>query len=151
MTARLLIAGSRRLVDLSGPLEAILTHALQGWGLSRSDVSRVLQGGCVGVDDEGAWWGERHRIPVVTYDPKHYGRPPACYHARNKAMAEDCTHAVLVAWWGPGAPEPAFEAGYGENRGTRSALGFLRVLGRLVRLYAVSPERRVWRYVGEGL
>lgn len=139
---KLAVSGSRLLTDEAVVWRAV-EQGLASLGVDMGAVTRLLQGGCRGVDTCAA---RRSPVPVVTYDPRHYGAAPRCYHARNKAMAEDCDVAVVVMKVPAGEGwSVCLDPGHKDNRGSRSFLGYATGRGVRVAVVGVALERRLMR------
>ena len=144
---RLCIAGSRRLTRYS--LEGLIkAYGRAPWVGAK--VVQVLSGGCKGADTIGEWWARCQGVPVARYEPKHPpgGYSAAAFHKRNRSMAQDCTHALVLMHWPSDGLGRCWHDADDNNRGSRSLCRFLREARKPHDVYAVQEDTAHLRLVG---
>ncbi len=130
---RLCIAGSRK-VNRRAPVRRAVSAARDQFQLPEPSPHawRVLSGNSPahGADLCGELIAKEMGVPVVRYDADTFSAAgPGRFHVRNRVMAYDCTHAVVVLYV-PGDVERCYLASDMDNRGSRSLLGYLRLFER---------------------
>lgn len=80
------IIGSRTLAndpDMERYIQKILDK-------HREEITEMISGGCIGVDEEAERMASLMGIPTNIYFPENKRWSPNGYRKRNRAMAEDC-------------------------------------------------------------
>ncbi len=104
---RVIIAGSRTMLDYDKVVRAISVSGL--------NISKVISGGCKGVDLFGERWAKERAIPVQRFDADWEKHGRAAGPIRNVVMAENAD--ALIAIWD------------GKSRGTKSMIEIARKKG----------------------
>jgi len=100
---KLIIAGSRHIVDMKHLEEAVKMHAIKD-----KDVTEIVSGGAYGADYLGEVYAHRHNIPIRRFPAewRRYGKKAGPIRNREMAIYAD---ALLAIW-------------DGESRGTKNMI-----------------------------
>lgn len=104
-TMKVIIAGSRTIHDFNLILEVIEKSGF------KDQITEIVSGFAKGVDKLGAWYGEKHGIPVTPFLPDWTSHGKAAGPIRNRQMAE-YADALIAVWDGesPGTANMIEEA-----------------------------------------
>ena len=113
---KLIIAGSRTLSPTSKQIREVLTD--HGW---MSRVSEVVSGTAQGVDQAGEDFAMYHGLPIKKFPALWFKHGKRAGILRNEHMGNYAD--ALMAFWD------------GQSRGTQHMIGYMRKLGKPVRVW----------------
>jgi len=88
----LAIIGSRNFSNYED-LERAVLKVLEKWGLSLSDLEKIVSGGALGVDKLAEKFAKKYSIETVIF-PADWKKGRAAGPIRNSLIVENCTHMI---------------------------------------------------------
>ena len=108
--AKVIIAGSRNIVDYNLVLEAVYSSNIQ--------IDEIVSGGALGVDSLGEKYAKSNGLDLVIFPANWLGRGRSAGHHRNRKMGDYAD--TLIAIWD------------GQSKGTKGMIDYMRKLGKPV-------------------
>jgi hypothetical protein len=123
---KVIIAGSRNLVDIKDVEDAIKTSGFE--------ITEVVSGAAKGVDHNGEVWAKKNGIRVKQFHANWNKHGRTAGYVRNQEMA-DYAEGLIAVW-------------DGESNGTRDMIRRARKLGLVVHVYTPEKKRVVYDKTG---
>jgi hypothetical protein len=114
MTVRLLVTGSRGIVD-ARMVNNVLDQTMLDLG-GRSQIQDVIHGDAKGVDTLAGEWAAHYRIPVIKVAPTGPRHEKKSWAIRDRRMVDEfATHVVAI--WDGTSPGTRITWTYAQRRG----------------------------------